>query len=133
MSERSKEHASKACEGEPLREFESRLIRHQGFGISQNPFSLSKFCIRCRKAMSSFMTRILCDNPGTADRRPVLDSLLKDCVVGDGVAELEGLIGVPGHKIRQHGGAIDIGARIGVRLRPGAIHFDNRHCGQCHA
>ena len=27
MSERSKEHASKACEGEPLREFESRLIR----------------------------------------------------------------------------------------------------------
>ncbi len=27
MSERSKEHASKACEGETLREFESRLIR----------------------------------------------------------------------------------------------------------
>ena len=29
MSERSKEHASKACEGEPLREFESRFIRNQ--------------------------------------------------------------------------------------------------------
>lgn len=27
MSERSKEHASKACEGKILREFESRFIR----------------------------------------------------------------------------------------------------------
>ena len=29
MSERSKEHASKACEGETLREFESRFIRRR--------------------------------------------------------------------------------------------------------
>ena len=41
MSERSKEHASKACEGNTLREFESRLIRHN----EVETMTFQPFCI----------------------------------------------------------------------------------------